>query len=268
LKLPVIDLSNEILLSGRMRGSIFTSFNMMNYLVPELYNGGFLSNKSDQYYLGLLALELLNGEPSVTITCFADIEKLRLWFDEPSKDFREWRAAEPRLAPIIAKSLQKRPEDRWSSMEEIASKLRAVRDERWQEDIIKTSYSVHCEGKTNFYRLFYKRFFDKQPKWRTFFRKHKISMARQYKLLDEAVASLANFHIGPEPTSLSHVARVHANLQLSREQYAMFTDSFLESISEMGEKDEDTQRAWRWLFNRGTNYLLMVAAEGIELQAG
>jgi serine/threonine protein kinase len=266
LKLSVVDLCNELLLSGRMRGSIFTSYDMMNYMTPELYYGGCPSDKSDQYYLGLLALEMLNGEPPVAVTCVADLEKKRSFFDEPRKCFGEWQTMEPGLAPIIARALQKKPENRWQSMEMVASKLLEVREQRWHENIIKTSYATHCQDKWDFYRMFYKKFFEKQPDWSQYFNKHKIDMTHQYNMLDQAVALLTNFHFGPEPTALSHVARVHAKLGLGKEQYAKFVDSFMESICAMGEKDEDTQRAWRWLFGHGTEYLLQAAAGAPQAQ--
>jgi serine/threonine protein kinase len=261
LKLSTIDLSNELFSSERMRGSIFTSYDMMNYVIPELYNGGCLSYESDQYYLGLLALEMLNGVPPVTITCIADLEKKRCFFDEPRKYFYEWQNSEPGLAIIIARALQKNPKERWPCMEAVASQLLDVRESRWYDDIIKTSYAAHCQGNKEFYRTFYKKFFEKQPKWKQYFRKHEIKMAHQYKMLDDAVALLTNFHSGREPTALSHVARIHAKLHLEKGQYAEFMESFIETICEMGEKDEDTQRAWRWLFDHGTNYLLEAAAE-------
>jgi hypothetical protein len=130
LKLSTIDLSNQLLSSERTRGAIFTNYDMMNYVIPEIYNGGCLSYESDQYYLGLLALEMLNGEPPVTITCIGDFEKKKVFFDEPRRYFCEWQNAEPGLGIIIARALQKDPKERWPCMEEVASQMLKVRDDQ------------------------------------------------------------------------------------------------------------------------------------------
>src|SRR6266511_4110976 len=48
IKLPAVDLSNEVVRSERMRGGVVTSYEMLTYMIPELYEGGQLSTKSDQ----------------------------------------------------------------------------------------------------------------------------------------------------------------------------------------------------------------------------
>ena len=259
LKLSVIDLSNEVMLSERMRGSIVTSYEMLNYMTPEVYIGGLVSQKSDQYYLGLLALEMLNGKPPVEISCIADLNKKETFFKEPRRYFGDRQTLEPGLARIIARSLSENPDARWPNMRSVAHMLQAVCDLAPAdpfEDLIKTSYNKYCAGRTEFYRAFYERFFVKSPELREYFRQ--IDLDGQYGMLDDAVALLTNFHPEPwrEPTALSRTKRIHAGLGLEKKHYEEFTSAFIETVRAIGEEDKDTLNAWACLFERGTDYLI------------
>lgn len=256
VRIPAVDLSNELVRFERMRGVVVTSYEMLTYMIPELYVGNTLTHKSDQYFLGLLALELLNGTPPVRINCTSDFEAKRKFFDDPRQSFESWRADDPGLTRVIVKLLSKNPDQRWPTMASVASMLKSVSNQGGWEDpleaLVKESYNKYCKG--NFYKLFYNQFFKLNPDTQKFFMN--ISMRRQYRMLDEAVAQLINFRVGPEPTVLSRTARSHERLGLGEKHYKDFSHAFIATLQAVGEDDEDTLNAWRCLFARGTEYML------------
>jgi hemoglobin-like flavoprotein len=169
-----------------------------------------------------------------------------------------WRSDEPGLARVIARMLKKNPDERWSTMASVARMLGSVGDQGGWEDpvesLVKESYRQYCAGMTAFYKDFYSRLFRISPDTEEVFAK--ISMRRQYRMVDEAVALLTNFRVAPEPTALSRTARSHTKLGLKEKHYRDFSAAFIETLKAAGEDDEDTLNAWRCLFRRGTEYML------------
>ena len=92
------------------------------YLSPEQANGERGDERSDQYSLGVVAYELLTGEPPYTGDNLMAVAMRHV--RDPVPSVRDRRADVPeRLDAIVAKAMAKRPEDRFASMEALTAAL-------------------------------------------------------------------------------------------------------------------------------------------------
>jgi hypothetical protein len=73
-------------------------------------------SETDQYYIALLGLELLTGKPPVTVTCYADLDKKKVFFDAPLATFEQHRRKAPALFFVLKRMLEVHLEGRWKKM--------------------------------------------------------------------------------------------------------------------------------------------------------
>jgi hypothetical protein len=92
IKISPIQMSQATLLTSHARSLSVLGEDELTWLAPEQYDGRRMQAATDQYYIGLLGLELLTGAPPVKVKCFADLDKKRAFFVAPMAEFR--RAAE------------------------------------------------------------------------------------------------------------------------------------------------------------------------------
>jgi serine/threonine-protein kinase len=104
------------------------------YIAPEQAGGRPVDERSDQYSLGVVLYELLTGEPPYRGENFMAVALKHL--QEPVPSVRANRPdVPPRLDAIVARSLAKRPEDRFPTTEAMMAALEAARmDARARED--------------------------------------------------------------------------------------------------------------------------------------
>ena len=92
------------------------------YLSPEQANGERGDERSDQYSLGVVAYELLTGEPPYTGDNLMAVAMRHV--RDPVPSVRDRRPDVPgRVDAIVAKAMAKRPEDRFPSMEALTAAL-------------------------------------------------------------------------------------------------------------------------------------------------
>jgi eukaryotic-like serine/threonine-protein kinase len=92
------------------------------YLSPEQANGGRGDERSDQYSLGVVAYELLAGEPPYSGDSLMAVAMRHV--RDPVPSVRDRRPDVPqRVDAVIAKAMAKRPEDRFASMEALTAAL-------------------------------------------------------------------------------------------------------------------------------------------------
>jgi eukaryotic-like serine/threonine-protein kinase len=96
------------------------------YIAPEQANGQRVDERSDQYSLGTVLYELLAGEPPFSGDNFMAVAMRHI--QEPVPSVREARPdVSPRLDAIVARSMAKRPEDRFPTTEAMMAALEAER---------------------------------------------------------------------------------------------------------------------------------------------
>jgi serine/threonine protein kinase len=96
------------------------------YIAPEQANGQRVDERSDQYSLGTVLYELLAGEPPFSGDNFMAVAMRHI--QEPVPSVREARPdVSPRLDAIVARSMAKRPKDRFPTTEAMMAALEAER---------------------------------------------------------------------------------------------------------------------------------------------
>jgi serine/threonine protein kinase len=257
VRLSALDLSNEMLRSERMRGGFMATYDLGTYMTPEQYAGEPITPLSDQYSLGLLGLELLNGEPPARVRQAMDLERKRAFFECPLQAFGQWRRTHPGLAGILRRLLERLPQARFSSMAEVAERLRAVIYPRVVLDptveAAKASFTRCCAGNSAFYQRFYDLLQRTCPEVRPYFAA--LDLRHQGTMLDQAVEQMLNFQPGPEPTTLSRTALRHARLGLRPEHFDLFLEAFVQALDEFGQEGEAALDAWSHVLRPGIEYM-------------
>lgn len=257
VRFSVLDLSNETLRSERMRGGFVAAFDLATYMTPEQYAGEPITPLSDQYALGLLGLELLNGEPPVRVRRIMDFERKPAFFACPSRAFGPWRHSHPGLAGVLRRLLERLPQARFGSMAEASEQLRAVVHGSVTRDpaveAAKASFTRRCAGNPAFYQRFYELLLRTCPEVRPHFAT--LNLHRQGAMLDQAIEQMLNFQPGPEPTTLSCVALGHAHLGLSPAHFDRFLEAFVRTLAEFGREEEPALDAWRHVLRPGIEYM-------------
>jgi serine/threonine protein kinase len=257
VRFSALDLSNETLRSERMRGGFMATYDLGTYMTPEQYAGEPITPLSDQYTLGLLGLELLNGKPPVKVQQAMDLEQKRAFFEHPLQAFGPWRHAHPGLAGILRRLLERSPRARFGSMAEVAERLRAVIHPLVVPDpaveVVKASFNRCCAGNIIFYQRFYDLLQRTCPEVRPYFAA--LDLRRQGAMLDQAIEQMLNFQPGPEPTTLSRTALRHAHLGLRPEYFDQFLEAFVQTLDEFGQEDEPALDAWSHVLRPGIEYM-------------
>jgi serine/threonine protein kinase len=119
VRISLVHIANETLKSCRQRPTLLLDDNALTYLGPERYEGQKVDVASDQYYLGLLGLELLQGKPPVDVATFADLDAKKGFFECPRLYFGKLPVDEPAFSFVLARILERRPEDRWPSISNV-----------------------------------------------------------------------------------------------------------------------------------------------------
>jgi serine/threonine protein kinase len=254
---PIVFLT-ETNLARREHGTFYTTKEALNYITPEHYYGVPTDRATDQYALGLIALSMLQGGPPVPVKQLADLAELPSFFEDPRKFFdKTWLDQAPGLSRVIARMLCKDPGKRWDSMAAVLNAIEPLqRSQRGQEVHIadaKQSYCRYCRGRPEFYRTFYAMFFRRSPATEELFAK--VSMERQYDMIDEAIEKLLNFRDRAEPTTLSRTREAHRRFQLIPTDFDHFRDAFLEALEAMGERDQEVLDSWYAAMRPGVDYM-------------
>jgi serine/threonine protein kinase len=94
------------------------------YMSPEQCSAKGITGSSDQYSLGIVAYEMLSGKPPFAGETIMEIMKSH--FFDPPPPITEARAdCPPALAKVVMRMLEKKPDDRWSTLEEASAAIGA-----------------------------------------------------------------------------------------------------------------------------------------------
>lgn len=255
LRISAVGLSNYLAVNDPISGGFPRGPVAASYLVPEQYTGAMYGPRSDQYSLGLIAFEMLEGKQPVCPACPADLEVKRKFFQNPESFAGEWKRRHPSLASIVFRMLAEDPDERWESLRVVAERLGESEPEAIA--VAKASYGRSCQGNQAFYAAFYERLFAKHPAMRGYFR----DLEQQYSKLDSSVQFLLNFTDAPrvEPTVLTGTAEQHRRFAITPAQFDDFAQSFLDTLRSVGES-EQAVHAWKLSIRPGLEYLKQQAS--------
>jgi serine/threonine protein kinase len=269
IRFSAVDLSNELMRSEQLRGNVVLPHELPTYIIPEQYYCSPWTERSDQYSLALLALEMLSGHPPVPVRKPEDLERKREFFENPGQAFAEWAWSAPQLARVLRRMLSKAPAARYSSMDEVSQILTRIKLSPVAEDDpelarakAKQSYQHLRQENPKFYESFYQEFFQRSPESEPLFKN--VNLEQQYRMLDMAIQQMLNFRQEePEPTTISWTVQSHQKkLKLTREQVEKFFAAFLQTLEAGGQTDEETLQAWRITLLPGIEYMLSHMAQG------
>lgn len=233
----------------------------LTWLSPEQYAGERLQAATDQYYIGLLGLELLTGAPPVPVRCYADLDKKRTFFAAPMAGFEKHRKESPALFFVLARMLERRPEDRWPSMADAQRALKKIAEGSVPDEVRRKAQKSYDELQDSaFYPNFYEEF-RAAPDVDQLFKSRNINMDEQHKKLHAAVGQLLNFRPTDYPNPMSRHAESHERLGLQPKHFERFRDAFLTALSRK-KADNYAMDAWRAIFDAGIAYMTTKRANG------
>ena len=248
-----------------------TELKSVKYQTPEQWENKEITEASDQYSLGLIAYEMIQGELLFNTKSSRDLlyEKDKFIQSPPAlKDIRP--DCPDDLSRIVFRMLQRNPDKRYPSLREALkaweiAQLPTYREKsssQWKDyERCKESYD-RCRQSPHFFREFYNRFFVKQPNIRGMFPEN---LEDQYRILREALELLLLYPIetpigGQEPNILSKMAKRHAGSAWSLDQtmYDIFVCTLLETVDDYDPeyaKNRTLAQSWASTLAQGIAYM-------------
>jgi hypothetical protein len=214
----------------------------LTHLAPETSNGVQPATQADldaleQYYLGLLGLQLLQGRPACEIRSFDDLMGKARFFDDPRSFFGRqaeageaaWTCACPGLAFVLSKLLARRPQDRLANADVVVADLGSVAKgclpscvrKQLDEDLDDLMQPEFAAG-------FYARLFEGRESLQ---KKFKSSPEAQARMLSDALQDIVAFD--PSGTSRSRfaaVAKRHAGYDIGLDDVKAFRTVFVKQV--------------------------------------
>jgi serine/threonine protein kinase len=272
VRISLVHIANETFRSCQQRPTLLLDYDALTYLSPERYWGQKTDAYTDQYYLGLLGLELLQGKLPVEVSTFADLENKRRFFDSPREYFPDLPVRQPAFSFVLTKMLQKDPQNRWSSMSELVKALRELAEGKVPEFVkvkVRTEYKNKLRRNTNFFDSFYRALLTQSNEIRTIFAQHGVTtekqcqkLKKQSQNLDHAVSHLLTAdisfvkpHSSFELTPLDDQAESHRMLGVKAEHFDLFRATFLQALRNAQITDVYSEDAWRALLDPAISFM-------------
>lgn len=222
------------------------------YTAPEKAKGVPFDQRVDQYFLGMLALELLEARHVFGEAVVPD--PLAVLEDS----HRPWKH-HSQLVKLVETLLSEDPARRFPTMLDVVARLRAL--EEPERVLAKYAFRTWVEPRgTAFSAAFYERFFQRDEMARRIFAEKMPSPEpgapllgdkHHQKLIDSLVAVL-NFRRGSDPTSIKHLLPSHRQLAIGPMQLHHFRESFIETLERCIDSPSAdipaVVAAWRQLF--------------------
>jgi serine/threonine protein kinase len=253
-------------------GTFLVNHETCTYMSPEQFEGQVRSRQSDQYGLGLLGYELLSGQRIERIMRPADFVHRPAFFASLELD-GQWTRKSRALGGIVARMLRVDPEQRWRSMDEVASLLESLAPTDADEDLLRSRVMVSysklqaVDRARALCKAFYEQLFRAMPDVQPLFAR--IDMVRQYDALNGAIKVLLDY--SPDSSSAADqiraVAERHRRLALQDRHLDAFKAALLGALRDSGESDPDTLDAWSKVLAPGLSYMRSALQAG-QMAAG
>lgn len=242
------------------------NWDALTYLAPEVSAGDPAGTERadldalDQYYLGLLGLELLLGRPPCEVNCFDDLAIKARFFDDPRAFFNDdlgsavsWVDTHPALAYLLIRLLARAPHARLGSAEAVARDLEALAQDRLP-DCLRRQLEADLDAvmTPDFADAFYVRLFTARPQLSVRFADRK----RQSRMLSAALPDLLAFDPEyPKNSRFQKLADQHAAYGIDADDVEAFRSSFLAQVDSLFGSHAGHVEAWRAALDRGLGVL-------------
>jgi serine/threonine-protein kinase len=237
------------------------------YSSPEHRDCGVVDEKTDQYMLGLIAYEMISGNPPVRASSWASVLDPNiaraLLHPPPLHEVAEGCSA--RVSDVVMQMLSVDPRARWDSLDVVSRELEDAISETPAIVRAKESYR-RCAADERFCRVLYEKLFEAMPEIRGMFVRR--SMEQQHQMLRDALWLLLAYPETREradPTILSGIARTHAHFE--PRQFDLFSDAVLSAVLECDPEGPLAAEAWRQAITPGFEYLKSKAGKAAETGA-
>ncbi len=263
-RLSAVDFSNVLSEESKMAGNFLVDRESLAYMTPERFFGHPSTQLTDQYSLGLIAMELLGGERVPRVAAPCDLEGRRRLFADLESGNGRWAQRSPEFAGIVSRLLRINPLDRWPSMRDVRLFLSDIEvaesEDEMNRKVAKASYlRLQLAGTERaIFARFYSGLFAASPDVEQRFAD--IDMERQYKILNGAVQLLLDFNPERGCPRLRDLAVRHTPLGLTRRHYDLFLEGLLKAIEESG-VDANQLDAWRKTITPAVEF--MCACQGM-----
>jgi len=212
------------------------NWDVLTMLTPEIYRGRQPKTRDEldaheQYYLGLLGLELLIGRRPVEVLCFADLALKARFFRDPRAFFdydvdggKSWTEECPSLAFVLARMLSEDPADRLAS---ISNELWRIEAGKLPDSLRRTLGTDLKELMSrDFMSRFYRRLFAARPELRSQF----SNVAAQHGMLAGAIRDLVVFRPGDEESHFLDYVESHRRLKITIHDIEAFRLAFVAEV--------------------------------------
>ncbi len=217
------------------------------YLSPEILDGTLREEdqpsresleKSDQFSLGVLLIEMLTGKPLFKADTTSGLfEKRRQFFLAPIDFFQEafyGQMLPSDLLGLIKKMLEKDPSNRYENLVDIADMLNAIEVQELNESPLWKSFHLCYKHNKNLVKKFYENLFIEAPQLEKHF--DKSSLNHQYMMLRYAIYIV--FEIDTKKEFLINLLERHnSNLDISH--YRLFLHVLKKTIQDLLEKKHE-----------------------------
>jgi TIR domain len=228
------------------------------YIAPEKRDGAYVDQRVDQYFLGMLALELLESK---NIFGEAVVPKP---LDVLNASTHPWKRHR-QLADLVKRLVADLPNDRFPTMRDVVAELRAL--EEPERVLAKYAYRTWVQPRgIAFSTAFYDEFFRRDQKaYEIFNRKMPPGQAgaplpstQHHDKLMASLVAVLNYRRGSDPTSIEHLLPRHRGLGFDGTQLHNFRESFIQTLEHCIDSrplhppapdTRDIADAWRKLFD-------------------
>jgi serine/threonine protein kinase len=234
--------------------------NLAAYVAPEVADGQTATAQTDQYMLGQLAFEMLEGRLPFVIRRAAEVQhKAAFWDDPEATASGEWKHAHRAFAKIIFRMLRRDPAQRWATFDELSKRLFSLEDEN--RALAKRTFEGLEGFRLQDNRVFFESFYAE------FFKRSAQATRRKFEHLDdqpqklmESMLVVLNFRASNEPTSLRSVVDRHRHLAITPIELDDFQAAFIDTLRQKlprgmaAELKEKIVSAWHDLFGPVVEY--------------
>ena len=233
---------------SRMSSNFLVDRESLVYMTPERFFGLPHTQITDQYSLGLIAVELLGGQRIPRVNSPSDLEGKRRLFEDLESGRGAWAQRSEEFGGLVKRLLAVGPDDRWPSMRDVRYMLRdldvAESEEEASRKAARSSYlRMQLRGQQAFFAAFYRNLFAACPDVERHFTT--IDMAQQYKIVNKAIKLLLDFDPLQGSEELRDLAAQHAAFGLNRQHYDLFLEALVKTMAETGDNDPNEIAAWR-----------------------